>query len=182
MSEEIKEEIAPEEEQDKDAGKETASVEQEQKPATTKKSSGSKKWIFIIILGMILGISGFGILFKPEQFQFLMKKSFKTHEVKIDDNNLSEEILSPFFIPPGSSDDTIRIDLSIIWDGLASVRFRKRELSIRSMMYDKFNEIAGQYQDMNEKIPYIEDEVSSMLQNSLGVQNLKVKIKEIRYF
>jgi hypothetical protein len=111
-----------------------------------------------------------------------MEKKFKTPEISVDEDNLREEMLSPFFIPPGPVDDTIRIDLSIIWDGLASVRFKKKELNLRNMMYEKFYTMAEQNQDLNEKIPYLENEVSSMLRSSLGVQNLEIKIKEIRYF
>ena len=181
MSEEIKDEKAPKEELNEEAGKETASTEQEEKPVKTKKKSGKIKWIFII-LGMMLGISGLGVKYMPEYFSFLTKKNFKTQEVRIDEDNLREEILSPFFIPPGPANDTIRIDLSIIWDGLASIRFKKKELNLRNMMYQKFYDIAEQNQDLNKKIPYLENEVSSMLRNSLGVQNLVVKIKEIRYF
>ncbi len=178
MSEEIKENQAPEKEPSEEAGKETDSAE---KRVKTKKKSGKIKWT-LIILGALLGLSGFGLKYAPDHFSFLTKKKFEAMEVSIDEDNLSEEILSPFFIPPGPADDTIRIDLSVIWDGLASIRFKKKELNLRNMMYEKFYNIAEQNQDLNEKIPYLENEVSSMLRSSLGVQNLAVKIKEIRYF
>ncbi len=177
MPEEIKEDEAPEEELNED----DTSASKEKKPAKVKKS-GNKKWIFLIILGILLAISGLGIKYAPNRLPFLTNKKFNNTEINIDEDNLSEEILSPFFIPPGPSDNTIRIDLSIVWDGLASVRFKKKELGIRKMMYDKFYNMAEQNQDLNEKIPYLENEVSSMLRSTLGVQNLVVKIKEIRYF
>ena len=180
MSEEIKEDEAPEEEPREDAEEGTASGEQEEKPVKIRKKSGKKIWIFIIPV-LILAIPGLAIKYAPEHFSFLMKKDFQTPEVSIDEDNLSEEVLSPFFIPPGA-DDAIRIDLSIVWDGLAAIRYRKRELYLRSKMYDKFYEVASQNPDMNTKIPDMENEVSSMLRSSLGVRNLAVKIKEIRYF
>jgi hypothetical protein len=178
MSEETIENEAPEEELDEDIEDETTPAEQ---TVATKKKSGKLKWIFIIP-GIILVISGLGIKYAPDRFSFLTEKKFKTPEISIDEDNLREEILSPFFIPPGPVDDTIRIDLSIIWDGLAAVRFKKKELNLRNMMYEKFYNIAEQNQDLNKKIPYLESEVSSMLRRSLGVQNLEIKIKEIRYF
>lgn len=182
MSEKINEDNAPVEELNEDAEKEVAPAEHEEKPLKTKKKSGKKKWIFIIILGMLLGVSGLGIKYAPEQFSFLLKKYYKAPEVSVDEDNLTEEMLSPFFIPPGAEENTIRIDLSIVWDGLASIRFKKKELNLRNMMYEKFYDIAKQNQDLNENIPYMENEVSSMLRQSLGVQNLVVRIKEIRYF
>jgi len=181
MSEEIKENEVPEKELSNNTGDETTSSEQRRKKVKTK-NSGKRYWIFFIILGIIMFITGVRMKYAPDHFSFLMKNKIKIPEVKIDEDNLSEEILAPFFIPPGPADDTIRIDLSIVWDGLASIRFKKKELSLRNMMYEKFYEIAEQKLDLNEKIPYLENEVSSMLRSSLGVHNLVVKIKEIRYF
>ena len=178
MPEEIKEDEAPREE----LNEEEASAGKEEKPAETRKKFRSKKWIFIIILGLLLGTAGLGIKFAPDRLPFLANKKFNDIEVNIDEDNLSEETLSPFFIPPGPGNDTIRIDLSVVWDALASIRFRKKELGIRKLMYDKFYDMAEQNQDLNEKIPLLENEVSSMLRSKLGVQNLVVKIKEIRYF
>ena len=173
MSEETIENEAPEEELDEDVEEETTPAEQ---TVTTKNKSGKVKWIFLILV-IILAISGLGIKFAPDRFSFLTERKFKTPEISVDTDNLREEILSPFFIPPGPADDTIRIDLSIIWDGLAAVRFKKKELNLRNMMYEKFYNMAEQNQDLNEKIPYLENEVSSMLRSSLNVQNQEVKIK-----
>lgn len=175
------EELKENEELSEGAEDETPSTEEEEAPVKAKKKSGKIKWIFIALI-IILGISGLGTKYAPEYFSFLNLNKFETRGIRIDEDNLSEEVLSPFFIPPGPERDAIRIDLSIIWDGLASVRFKKKELVLRSMMSDKFNDIAEQNQDLNEKIPYLEKEVSSMLRDSMRVQNLEIKIKEIRYF
>ena len=180
MTDETKDK-APDEELNEEAEDETPSALEEETPLKPKKKSGKIKWIFIILI-IILGISGLGLKYAPEYFSFLNIDIIKTPEIKIDEDNLREEILAPFFIPPGPAEDTIRIDLSIIWDGLASVRFKKREIYLRNMMYDKFYDIAKQNKDLNKKISYLEKEVSLMLRDSMGVQNLVVKIKEIRYF
>ena len=185
MPEEIKEDETPQEE----AANETDSIEKgektdaEEKPVETKKKSGKKKWIFIfLIIAVLLGISGLGWEYMPERFSFLFKKDFDYTETSINDDNLSEEAISPFFIPPESESKTIRIDLSIVWDALASVRFRKNEPVIRNMMYEKFYEMSRQHPDLNEQKTELDNEISSMLRKTLGVQNLKVRIKEIRYF
>ena len=180
MSEKIKEYVAGEN-LNSVTGNEIISEEQIEKPGIEKKKSGRIKWIFIILV-MLMGISGLGIKYAPDRFSFFMKKKFIIPEVSIDEDNLREETLSPFFIPPGPAGNTIRIDLSVIWDGLASIRFKKKEFTVRNMMYEKIYTIAEQNRDLNEKIPYLENEVSSMLRSSLGVQNLAVNIKEIRYF
>ena len=182
MSEEIKEDDAALNNPAEDSAENTDSAGQEEKQVTSGKKSGKKKWIFFVILAVILVILGLATFYMPDRFPFLSKMKYTDQEIEIDEDNLREEILSPFFIPPGPAKDTIRIDLSVVWDGLASVRFKKKELSLRNMMYQKFYTIAEQNPDLNQKISYMENEVSSMLRGALGVQNLVVKIKEIRYF
>ena len=188
MSEEIKEDEVPEEELKAETGDETAPAESEntstpeEKPVKSKKKPGKKKWIFLILIVVLIGVSGSGLVLMPEKFSFLNKNDFQYSEVSINEDNLSEESLSPFFIPPGPETKTIRIDLSIVWDGLASIRFKKKELGNRKMMYEIFYEKALQHEDLNEQKSYLENEVSSMLRKSLDAPNLVIRIKEIRYF
>lgn len=183
MPDEIDDIEAPEEELNKKAKDSSASTEQgDEKPANIKKKSGKLKWFLVIFVLLILAISGLGIKFAPEHFNFLIKKDFQPLETGIDEDNLSEEILSPFIIPPGSARDAVRIDLSIVWDGLASIRFKKKELGLRQMMYERFYKIAEESNDLSENIPFIENEISILLRKSIGVQNLIIKIKEIRHF
>ena len=188
MSEEIKEDEALEEVPEDEDIDETAREEEEvtpeakEKPVTVKKKSGKKKWIFIFIILVLLGGAGAGLVFMPENLSSLIKKDFDYTEVDINEDNLREEDLAPFFIPPGPETDTIRIDLIVVWDALASIRYEKKELSIRNMIYDKFYETAQLNEDLNTQIPALENEIGSMMRKSLGVQNLLVRIKEIRYF
>ncbi len=190
MSEEKKEDDSPEAESGEETGNETLSAGKDnnsgadEKPVNSDKKSGKKKWVFIlpIIIVVLLGTFFLGLKFMPENFRFLFKKDVEYGKIIIDEEKLSEEALSPFFIPPGPENKTIRIDLIIVWDSLASIRFRKNELVIRNMIYERFYEIAQKHKDLNAQISYLENEVSIMLRKSLGVQNLIVRIKEIRYF
>ena len=185
MSEEIKEDDAPEKETKEESGNETDSAEKENKPepVKSKNKSGKKKWIFLILIIALLGLTGLGLIFMSENFSLLLKNNdFQYSEISINEDNLSEESLSPFFIPPGPEAKTIRIDLTIVWDALASIRYKEKELGIRNMIYEKFYENAQLHEDLNEQTSYLENEISSMLRKTLGVQNLVVRIREIRYF
>ncbi|NLA74296.1 MAG: hypothetical protein GX846_02270 [Deltaproteobacteria bacterium] len=153
----------------------------EKKPEAEEKKSGIKKWILIVVAGVILGVSGTGLVLMPNRFSTLFKEEFKGVEI-IKEDNLSEEVMSPFFIPPGPSDKAIRIDLTIVWDGIASITFKKNELSARQMMSERFIKLAGQRPDLNVVKSDLENEIGSMLKSSLGVQILNIRIKEIRYF
>lgn len=140
-----------------------------------------KKWKLFIILGIILATSVLGITFAPN----LLKKNDRDNlvNVNIDDDNLSEKDLSPFFFPSqeGNSSGTIRMDLSVIWDGLAEIRFEKKELQIRSGLYGQLLDIVRENDDLNSMIPFLENKIGAVFRESLDVRDLAIKIKEIRY-
>lgn len=112
------------------------------------------------------------------------EKATVMSSTKIDEDNLSEEMLLPFFIPHhiGLSKGAARIDLSVIWDGLASVRFKKKELQIRDNLYGYIVDFSKKNGDLSIKTSLMENEMSEMLRKFLGGGNLVVKIKEINYF
>jgi len=97
---------------------------------------------------------------------------------------LSEKILAPFFIPApvDSSRNVARIDLSVVWDGLAAVRFKTKELQIRDHLYQYALDLAKESEDLNNKLSFLEAGMSRIFRESLGVKNLVVKIREINYF
>lgn len=140
-----------------------------------------KKWTLLMIAGTILAVSGLGIKFGPGLLK--MSDSEILVNVDINDADLSEEALSPFFIPPGrgNPEGAIRIDLSVVWDGLASVRYRKRELQVRSVLYSQLAKIAEENDDLSSRVSFLENRISSVFRESLGAGTIVVKVKEIRY-
>jgi len=189
MSEEIKEnEVSPDEvpEEKEEVDQEPEADDQEsssEKQPEKKREKSRKTWVFFLIAVIIINISVLGIIFASEYFTEKKKGSFVVSESDIDNDNLTEETLSPFFIPSveGSSKGAIRIDLSAIWDRLSSIRYQKRKLILRNKIYDYINELAKEKEDLNEQLPYLENELGIMFRKSLGVQNLVIRIKEIRY-
>jgi hypothetical protein len=178
--EEIKDDAPPAEE-----GEKGEKAGDDKKPQPQKKKSGKIKWIIIsviVVIGVIAVASGIGYVFMPERFHNLFKKEFKGPEIILEDN-LTEANISPFFVPPGQTEKkTIRIDLTIVWDGIASLKYKNNELNARNMMSERFNKFAGAHQDLNVIKSDMENEIGSMLRTTLGVQNLLIRIKEIRYF
>ncbi len=194
MAEEIKEDEAVEEEPVEDAEGDASPDEEKEKEskkkkksgksgsAKPKKKSGRKKWISLIIFLLLAGAAGTAYHLFPEIFSFLPIPDKKPESIAVDEDILNEEALDPFFIPPGASAGAIRIDLVAAWDNLAAVKYKKKELNARNMIYDKLLKMAGETRDLNNNIPALENELSLLLKNSLGVQNLVIRIKEIRYF
>jgi hypothetical protein len=164
-----------------DAGEEDR--EKDDNRLNGEKTPGSKKWILFSGIFLILVFVGVGIRWMPNLLP--LKKDFPSDSMLTDmkDENLMEENLSPFFIPPssGSSRGAIRIDLSAIWDGLTSIRFRKNELRTRSRMYDYMMEVAEKNEDLHSIIPVLEEEMGRIVQESLSVRGLAIRIKEIKY-
>jgi hypothetical protein len=187
MADKKKDKEAPEKEEKEETSNDAPPTDEGEKagdgkkPQPAKKKSGKIKWIIIIVIVVMLGASGIGYVFMPERFHNLFKKEFKGPEI-INEGNLSEENISPFFIPPGPADKAIRIDLTIVWDGIASLTFKKNEVSARNMMSERFYKLAGEHQDLNVIKSEMENEIGSILRSSLGVQSLIIRIKEIRYF
>jgi hypothetical protein len=155
----------------------------EDKESRGKRFFGLRIWIMLPVTFLILAIIGTGSRWIPN---FLPdKKEIGSYSAFADikDDNLTEENLSPFFIPPSShlSRGAVRIDLSAVWDGLASVRYRKNELQTRSRLYDYITGVAEKNEDLNLVISDMEEGMNRILQESLGVRGLTVRIKEIKY-
>ena len=141
------------------------------------------KWSFLLALGSFFILIGLGITIGP---RWLNNQEEKRPGIKQDglfQDNLREEGLSPFFIPlpPSSSKRLVMIDFSVIWDGLASVRFNKVELKIRDYLYRYIVELAERGEDLQQKTALLETETSRIFREWLGMENLEIKIKEINY-
>ena len=98
-------------------------------------------------------------------------------------DDLQEMNLSPFFIPPSDMTEgrAIRIDLSVVWNGLASIRFKNRKVYVRNSLYGYLKKTVEKNEDLNTQTPVMETEMSRIFQESLGVKGLTIIIKEIRY-
>jgi hypothetical protein len=101
----------------------------------------------------------------------------------MDMENLNEENLTPFFIPPSrtGTGEAARIDISVVWDGLAAVKYRKKEIRIRNKIYNELRLIAENIDDLKGGVPFMEEKIAFLLMDSLEVNNLSVKIREIKF-
>jgi hypothetical protein len=93
-----------------------------------------------------------------------------------------EEALSPFFVPlPATSSERVAVvDFTVIWDGLASVRFKRKELQIRDSLYRYILERAKKGEDLQEKAPILEAEMSRTFQESMGSKEIEIRIKRVK--
>ncbi|MBW1803964.1 MAG: hypothetical protein JRJ85_24930 [Deltaproteobacteria bacterium] len=158
----------------------------EENPSQSPSRSGRRryKWMIFSMVGILLIGSGYAVLdrFGRDIFD---KWNHRSKPLKITDkDHLQENILSPFFIPlpPDSSNRMLVIDFSVIWDGLASVRFEKKKLLIRNKLYGHISKLAQKKKNLKERNNYLEREMSRIFRKSLGREDLAVRIKAIRVY
>jgi|WetSurMetagenome_2_1015567.scaffolds.fasta_scaffold74909_3 hypothetical protein len=148
----------------------------------SKENSGilkhiKKKWLFIGVPVLILFTGG--------SIAFLNLMGGKKHtlpQVDLTGDNLKEESLSPFFIPPSKdlSRGAVRVDFTVIWDGLASVRYKSSELRVRAEAYDYLKGFTEKTADLSSQKAAMEEEMGAIFRKTLGVTNLAIRIKELK--
>ena len=139
-------------------------------------------WIPGLITVIILIAAGTAAILKPDLLNIIKGKRSPSSSIDLTKDNLQEESLSPFYIPPSIdlSRGAVRVDLTVIWDGVASVRFKTNELRIRSDVYDYLIKTAENTVDLNSQKAVMEEEMGGIFRKSLGVQDLAVRIKELK--
>jgi hypothetical protein len=168
-------------------------LDAEQEEATRKRSNlfkaltrtvGRRRWIWISSLGLIMVCWGL-VVGVHQGRQWMNRRGegvFKTLIAAQVQKGLNEERLPPFFVPlpPEASSRAVRIDFTVIWDGVTSFRFKKMELQVRDRLYGFMVDLAQNRKDLKEKGPLLETEMGRILRESLGTEELAIRIKEIK--
>lgn len=149
------------------------------------KTGGSwiRRWRIPGLIIIILIAAGTAVFLKPDLLNIVEWKKKPAYSIDPANDNLKEEDLSPFFIPPSAdlSKSAIRVDLTVIWDGVASVRYKTNELSIRSEVYDYLKDVAENTEDLSSQKAALEEGMSRIFRKSLRVKDLAIRIKELRF-
>ena len=162
-----------------ETGHEDDSEEKVGKPG----GSWIRRWRIPGLIIFILIAAGIAVFFKPDLLDIVKWKKKSIYTIDPANDNLKEEDLSPFFIPPSAdlSKSAVRVDLTVIWDGVASVRYKANELSIRSEVYEYLKDVAENTEDLNSQKSALEAGMSGIFRKSLRVKDLAIRIKELRF-
>lgn len=146
--------------------------------------SRSKKRSVLAIMLPLMALAAIGLTIEPKWFKKKETETPVQMGSAISQESLKEESLSPFFIPLSRNKNRrmARIDLSVVWSALASVKYSKNELRIRDQMFSQLISFAGENKDLDNGQSLLENDLKGILQNSLGIYNLEVKVREINYF
>jgi hypothetical protein len=149
-----------------------------------RKPRGSviRRWGIPGLILLILTVAGTTVFLKPDLLRLIKGKRSVDYSIDLTNDNLQEEGLSPFFIPPSAdlSRGAVRIDLTVIWDGVASVRYKNNELRVRAEVYDYLTALAEKSEGLNSQKTVMEEGMSGIFRKSLGTKDLAIKIKELK--
>jgi len=153
----------------------------EEKVEKPRASLIRRLWIPGLLI-FIFFAAGTAVFLKPDLFDSIKGKEKPDYSIDLSNDNLQEEDLSPFFIPSpdGSSRGAVRVDLSVIWDGVASVRYKANELKVRAEVYDYLVGVDGEITDTDELKKMIEEGMTDIFRKSLAIKDLAIRIKELR--
>lgn len=151
---------------------------------TLIRALSERKWIFLLALGFVLVIILLGLDLGSKWRQKPKRESAAFSPEKLSRANLMQETLQPFFIPlpPGAPNVLLRIEPYAVWDSVASVLYRKRELQIRDRLYRNISGLVANQGDLDKKTSLLEDEMMMVVRQFPGMENSEIKIKEAACF
>ncbi|MBN1847739.1 MAG: hypothetical protein JW932_04060 [Deltaproteobacteria bacterium] len=185
LSTEDGEEKNPEKDEDiREADKEDVEATSTKEPKNRGFAFFSRNWLILVLSICLIGaIVGLTMRFAPQYIPHWQKKSMVDPSEGMKDN-MREEPIEPFFIPlsPGVSREVIRLDLSVLLDGLAYFRYSKNDIWARDRLYQYLVEEAKKDQDFDTRISVLEMEMGGILKETLNVNNVLIRIREVKAF
>lgn len=167
---------------DQEKGEETDQKKEKGRFRALCISMTPRKWVMYAGVGLLFLCMGLGITYGKKFIPSSLVNSKALPSEKGHTPDYYEETLPSFIIPlpPEGEDQAVLICFSVIWDGLTSFRYRSLELPIRNRIYGHIKGIAKEENNLQEKTPLLESELSKILRESLGLNDLAVKVKEVK--
>ena len=137
--------------------------------------------ISLIIIVMVLGSAS--ALLWP-RFSFILKGSpFATEDLVVPDG-FREEKLAPFIVPlsAGGAGKLAVVNIVALWDDLTSLRFQKNEYQIRNRLYQFLVHFEERGVDLQKKVSSLQLEMSGIVRESLGIEDLTIRVREINIY
>lgn len=144
----------------------------------------TRRWVWVSALVLALVLTGTLFLKGAQRTRRNEPKAPYLSMQKLIQDDLRQEALSRFYIPlPHDAPDRVLvIDLSVVWDSLSAVRFRKMEIQVRDRLYAFMVNLVEKGGDLQDKVSFLETEMGRILRESLRTEDLAIKIKAIKAF
>ncbi|MBN1104822.1 MAG: hypothetical protein JXL84_15495 [Deltaproteobacteria bacterium] len=143
-----------------------------------------RKWFLVSALTLVLALAGFGVFRNMEGETGSGKVAGVGSTGSGPRDSLRQEDLTRFYIPlpQGAENQVMALDLSVAWDALSAVRFKKMEVQGRDRLYSYLRGLAGKGETFQERVSLLEEEMSRILRELLRTDSLVIKIREVKAF
>jgi hypothetical protein len=135
----------------------------------------------LIVLAMAVG---FVSAFLLPRISFFGKGPPIVAENLVVPDDFREEKLAPFFIPlsAGVSGKVAVVDTVALWDELTSLRFQKNKHQIRNRLYQFLLRFEEGGADLQEKVSSLQVQMSGLVREFLGIEDLTIRVREIKIY
>ena len=142
-----------------------------------------KKRLMLSLIVFVAAVVVVSTLFLSRLSFFGKRSPFAAEDIVIPDN-FREEKLAPFFIPlsEGESGNMAAVDAVALWDDLTSLRFQKKEHQIRNRLYQFLVHFEEGEVDLKGKVSSIQSQMSSIVRESLGIEDVTIRVREIKIY
>lgn len=142
-----------------------------------------KKRLVLSLIVFIAAVLVVSTLFLSRLSFFGKMSSFEAEDTVIPDD-FREEKLAPFFIPLSESElgKMAAVDVVALWDDLTSLRFQKKEHQIRNRLYQFLVHFEEKEVDLQGKVSSLQSQMSGIVRESLGIEDLSIRVREIKIY
>jgi len=142
-----------------------------------------KKRVTISLIILVIAVGSVSALLWP-RFSFFGKGApFKTESLVVPDDFRGEK-LAPFFVPltAGVPGKMAVVDAVALWDDLTSLRFQQKEYQIRNRLYEFLVHFEEGGVNLQEKVSSLQQQMSGIVRESLGIEDLTIRVREIKTY
>lgn len=142
-----------------------------------------KKRLILSLIVLVTAVGFVSALLLPRISFFGKGSPGATEEVVVSDD-FREEKLAPFYIPlsAGVSGTMAAVDAVGLWDDLTSLRFQKKEHWIRNRLYHFLLQFEEGGVNLQEKVSSLQLQMSGIVRESLGIEDLTIRVREIKIY
>jgi hypothetical protein len=142
-----------------------------------------KRRLVISLIIIVMALGSASALLWP-RISFILKGSSSATEDLVVPDGFREEKLAPFIVPlsAGGAGKLAVVNIVALWDDLTSLRFQKNEYQIRNRIYEFLVHFEERGVNLQKKVSSLQLEMSGILRESLGIEDLTIRVREIKIY
>ncbi|MFZ0451528.1 MAG: hypothetical protein WAL98_20000 [Desulfatiglandaceae bacterium] len=157
--------------------------EPEEQPRKSLNRLLRNKWLLLSFAGVFSGILGlllgYGVPWNPQSGG---KNPEGIHGgTGKQEGGLVQTGLQPFFVPlpEGSENIALKLDIKVRWESESLRKYKERPAFIRNSLLTYFLRAAKSKEGFEGNRSHLESEIGKVLEHSLAVKNIKVRLESV---